>query len=98
MYFKLILKQAKKELKMKIIYKSRIKNISNNETEIRNLLKNYNKQTAPKDMIDTELNQQESNFKTRLNERRRTNFDKTDLENIKNNYMSQNDQHRIEFN
>ena len=55
---------------MKISYKSRIKNISNNETEIRNLLKNYN------------------NFKTRLNEKRKSKINDK-IDNVKNNYHSQ---------
>jgi len=79
--------QAKKDLKMKINYKSRIKNISNNETEIRNLLKNYKKNENPQGLIDNDLQKQESNFQSRLQERRRT---KNGPELIKNNYLSQN--------
>lgn len=53
---------------MKINYKSRLKNISNNETEINNLLKNYNKHNkAPHDKIQNDLKQQELNFRQRLN-------------------------------
>jgi len=53
---------------MKINYKSRLKNISNNETEINNLLKNYNKHNKiPHDKVQNDLKQQEINFRERLN-------------------------------
>jgi hypothetical protein len=53
---------------MKINYKSRLKNISNNETEINNLLKNYNKHNKiPHDKVQNDLKQQELNFRERLN-------------------------------
>ncbi len=53
---------------MKINYKSRLKNISNNETEINNLLKNYNKHNKiPHDKVQNDIKQQEINFRERLN-------------------------------
>jgi hypothetical protein len=65
-----------------------LKNISNNETEINNLLKNYSKQNhTPQEVLENELHEQERNFKKRLKEKKKT---------MKNNYATFNGQLRNE--
>lgn len=57
--------QFKKELKMKVDYKARLRNISRNATEINNLIRS-NTSTEPFDILEHEMNNQETTFKQRL--------------------------------
>lgn len=80
-------KEAKRQLKINVNYKSRLKNISNNETEITTLLRNHTKHLqTPQQVIENELHNQEENFKQRL---------KLKKKNQKTNYATED--HQVEF-